>query len=60
MGLILILTFVVRKLSINAANDALKFDAISRSPINSLYASSLVGLATFRAYRVNDIYNKRF
>lgn len=41
---------LIRKCSLTATMDSLRFDAITRSPINSLFSASLHGLITIRAY----------
>ena len=48
--LLLILMFKIKGYSIIGIIDSLRFDAITRSPINSMFSTSLNGLTTIRAY----------
>lgn len=40
--------------------DALRLDAISRAPINSLFSTTLENLITIRAYKSEPILNQKF
>ena len=55
MGVVLaIMVFLMFKAKHRAArlsNEALRWDAITRSPINSLFSATLRGLITIRAFR---------
>lgn len=44
------LMMLIRKLSLTSTMDSLRYDAITRSPINSMFSASLNGLMTIRAY----------
>ena len=58
--IIFVLAFFVRKYSIVATNDSLKWDAVSRGPINTLYASTLGGVMQIRAYRKQEAFERIF
>ena len=45
------LTFRVKRRAALLSNEALRWDAITRSPINSLFSATLRGLITIRAFR---------
>ena len=48
--ILLAINLVIRRLSLTATTDALRLDAITRSPVNSLFAATLGGLLTVRAF----------
>ena len=48
--IILVAMIVVRQASLTATMDSLRYDAITRSPMNSMFSASLTGLMTIRAY----------
>ena len=50
----------LRKVALIATLDTLRLDAITRSPINSLFASSLESLFTIRAYRQTGFFSNKF
>ena len=57
--IILVSMLYVRNLSLPATVDSLRYDAITRSPVNSMFSASLNGLMTIRAYnQVNHFENK--
>ncbi len=51
---------LVRKLSLTATMDSFRYDAMTRSPINSMFSASLHGLITIRAYRKQTHFKNRF
>ena len=51
---------LIRKCSLTATMDSLRFDAITRSPINSLFSASLHGLITIRAYQKQSYFKTKF
>ena len=54
----IIVVYLILKFATGAATDALRHDAISRSPINSLFSATLNNLVTIRAYRRERIMNE--
>ena len=52
--------YYVRQKSLVATMDSLRYDAITRSPMNSMFSASLDGLMTIRAYNKADHFEKRF
>ncbi len=48
--LLLLISFFIVRQSLIFSNNGLRHDAISRSPINSLFVSSVSGLLSIRAY----------
>ena len=58
--LLFFLMLLIRKCSLTATMDCLRFDAISRSPINSLFSASLHGLITIRAYKKDSYFKEKF
>ena len=63
IGVVILLFFLmmlIRKCSLVATMDSLRFDAITRSPINSLFSASLHGLITIRAYKKEQYFKEKF
>ncbi len=57
---IVILMLLVRRFSLVGTMDSLRYDAITRSPINSMFSASLNGLMTIRAYRRSAYFEAKF
>ncbi len=47
---IIVIMILVYKLAIRTNQDCQRLDAMTRSPVNSMFAASLHGLMTIRAY----------
>ena len=54
------LMLLIRKISLTSTMDCLRIDAITRSPINSMFSASLNGLMTIRAYQKEDHFQRQF
>ena len=48
------------KFSMAASTESLRLDAMSRSPVNSLFSTTLESLVTIRAYRREEHMNRKF
>ena len=48
--LLVALMLLIRKVALTSTMDCLRYDAITRSPINSMFSASLNGIMTIRAY----------
>ena len=57
---VLVAMYFVRQKSLVATVDSLRYDAITRSPINSMFSASLTGLITIRAYNKTNYFEKQF
>ena len=57
---LLLAAFGLVALTRTAIVDSLRYDAMNRSPINSLFASSLANLTTIRAYKQSSGLRKQF
>lgn len=55
-----LLILLIVKFAMRTSVEALRHDAISRSPINSLFSATLENLMTIRAYDQEDTLNKQF
>ena len=64
IGLVALLTIgaliAVRRIAIIAQLDSLRLDGVTRSPINSLFSSSLQSLFTIRAYNQSHFFKRTF
>ena len=56
----MMLMFLIKSYSIIGIIDSLRLDAITRSPINSMFSTSLNGLTTIRAYNKKRFFLKKF
>ena len=52
--------FLIRKIALMSTMDCLRYDAITRSPINSMFSASLNGLMTIRAYQQEAHFKRKF
>lgn len=59
LAVILILYVYYYRFSIQAARDSRRMEAVAKSPIFVQYEESLDGLSTIRAYKYEDMFNKR-
>ena len=55
-----VFVFLVLKFSMGASTEALRMDAMSRSPVNSLFSTTLQSLVTIRAFRRQEHINRKF
>ena len=52
--------YYLRQKSLVATMDSLRYDAITRSPMNSMFSASLNGLMTIRAYNKAEYFEQKF
>ena len=57
---VLVAMYYVRQKSLVATMDSLRYDAITRSPMNSMFSASLNGLMTIRAYNQANHFEQKF
>lgn len=58
--IVLVAMIFVRNTSLIATMDSLRYDAITRSPMNSMFSASLTGLMTIRAYNQANHFERKF
>lgn len=58
--LICVLMVLVYKMAIRSSQDCQRYDAMTRSPVNSMFSASLNGLFTIRAYNREQFFLGHF
>ena len=60
LPLAIVVVILTVKFSMASSTESLRLDAMSRSPVNSLFSTTLESLVTIRAYRREEHMNRKF